>query len=251
MKKLLYAVGSIFLALGVILAAQDAATLFQCPTPFTGNICLGAGDRDTIITSGGAPRVIAGRDGGVTIGAAATTLPGSGNLAIAGPQITAGSGTGVTLNQAGLVGETVYKITVDRTQFIAAAVTADFTVATLPAKTFVRSALIDLTQAFACTATCTSSTLSATLGKTAGGNQYLVSFDADAAAGQFGDAAAELGASLTPASVPTLNGDLASWTTTTAVVLRMTSGTGNIGTGTATNFSQGAMTVYLTTVKMP
>lgn len=167
------------------------------------------------------------------------------------PAITPSAAAGVTVNDMGQLTELVYKVTVPASAFVCAAVTCDVTIATLPAKTFVAHAIVDQTAVFACTAVCTSTTLSYTLGKTAGGNQYLVSVDADAATGQFGDAAAELGASLTPATVPTLNGDLASWSTTTPIVLRMTSGTGNIGNATVTNFSTGSLTFYLTTVKMP
>jgi len=182
-------------------------------------------------------------------GALGQYVDASGDIQINGPaMITAGSGTGVTVNYVGSVRELVYKVTVLRTNFICAALTCDLTVATLPAKTFLKHAIIDLTTTFACSATCTTSTLSATLGKTAGGNQYLLSFDIDAATGQFGDAAAELGASIAPATVPTGDGDLGSWSSTTAVTLRITSGTGNIGTGAATNFSQGTMVIELTTI---
>ena len=166
-------------------------------------------------------------------------------------QLTAGSGTGLTVNNAGELRQAVYKITAASTAFVCAATTCDVTLATLPAKTFVSHALADIVTTFACASVCTSSTLSIIVGKTAGGNQYLVSFDADAAAAQFGDTAAELGASLTEATIPTTIGDLASWSATTAVTLRLTSGTGNIGNGTVTNLSQGSVTVYLTALILP
>lgn len=165
--------------------------------------------------------------------------------------ISISTSTGVSVVNTGEIREVIYKVTVDKTAFTCAAVTCDVTIGTLPAKTFVVHALADVTQVFACTATCTSTTLSAVLGKTAGGSQYLASFDADAATAQFGDSAIELGNSLNPTTFTSLDGDLGSWTTTTAVVLRMTSGTGNIGSGSATNFSTGSITFYLTTVKMP
>lgn len=165
--------------------------------------------------------------------------------------ITQGAGTGITVNDQGELATQVYKVTIDKSAFVCAAVTCDVTIATLPAKTFVQHALADLTVAFTCSATCTTSTLSFTLGKTAGGNQYLLTVDADAATGQFGTTAAQLGASLAPATTPTEVGDLASWTTTTAIVVRLTSGTGNIGTGAATNLGAGSVTFYLTTTRMP
>lgn len=188
-------------------------------------------------------------DNTYTIGASNATRPAS--VFLGSPAITIGAGTGLTLVNSGEVRTLVYKFTVASTAFVCAAVTCDVTVGTLPAKTFVSHAIADLTTTFACTATCTTATLSATLGKTAGGNQYLISFDADAATAQFGDAAAELGASLNPATVPTINGDVASWSGTTAVVMRLTSAVGNIGDGAATNLSQGTVTFYITTTKMP
>lgn len=183
------------------------------------------------------------------IGVTAATRPRA--LFLAQSSVTPGSGTGITVGDSGSVRELTYKVTVLSTNFIAAALTADVTVATLPAKTFLMHALADVTTTFACAAVCTTATLSATLGKTAGGNQYLVSFDADAAVAQFGTTAAHMGASLAPATTPTELGDLGSWTTTTAVTLRLTSGTGNLGTGAVTNLSQGAVTVYLTTAVLP
>ncbi len=161
------------------------------------------------------------------------------------PQVTAGSGTGVTVDDGGQVRRTVYKVTIDRTQFVAAAQTADVTVATLPAKARLVGIVADLTTPFACAVTCTTTTLSITVGKTAGGAEYLVSFDADAAVARFGLLDAELGASLARANA-IQGGDLPSWTATTPVSLRLTSGTGNLGTGAATNLSQGSITLYLT-----
>ncbi len=150
-----------------------------------------------------------------------------------------------------LITATPVKITLPASAFKCAAVTCDVTVTTLPPKTFVVHALADVTQVFACAAVCTSTTLSAVLGKTAGGTQYLASFDLDAAVAQFGDAGAELGASLIEATIPTGIGDLTSWTASTAIVLRMTSGTGNIGTTTASNLSTGSVTIYLTMTVLP
>jgi hypothetical protein len=175
-----------------------------------------------------------------------------GALASSSANITVGSGTGVTVNDAGSLKTEVYKVTVLSTNFIANATTADVTLATLPAKTAIAAVVADLTQTFACTATCTTATLSMTCGKTAGGAEYLLSFDADAATGQFGITQATIGASLKYATPPaTLLGDLPAWASTTAVQCRLTSGTGAVGTGSATNLSQGSITFYLTTTRMP
>jgi hypothetical protein len=165
--------------------------------------------------------------------------------------VTNGSGTGITVNTSGgTVRRSVYKVTVDRTAFIAAAVTADVTIVTLPAKTSLLSIYADLTQVFACSVTCTSSTLSMTLGSAAGGNTVLVSFDADAALAVFGDADAELGTDLTRATA-VQGGKIYSFSSTQILSLRLTSGTGNIGTGAATNLSTGSITFYVVTERLP
>ena len=113
----------------------------------------------------------------------------------------------------------------------------------------------DLTTTYACTAVCTTATLSGTLGTSAGGTQLLASMDLDAATAQFGDADAELGASLNAAARSAngalFNGVLMSWGSTTTVTYRITSGTGNLGDGAATNLSQGAMVFYLVTEVFP
>lgn len=163
--------------------------------------------------------------------------------------ITAGTAAGLTVNQAGFqTGGVVYQVTVATTAFVCAAVTCDVTIATLPANTRLMAADATIATVFACTATCTSTTLSLLLGKGSGGSEYLASFDADAATGWFGDADAEMGTQLTRAAA--IQGGTFS-AASQAVVLRLTSGTGNIGTGAVTNLSTGSLVVRLTTVVMP
>jgi hypothetical protein len=144
----------------------------------------------------------------------------------------------------------VYKVTVAYTQFIAAAVTADLTIATLPAKTRLVGVYADLTTPFVCAATCTTGTLSMTAGTAAGGAQILDSFDIDAAAAVFGDTDAELGSSV-DAAARVQDAFVASWSATQVVTIRLTSGTGNVGTGAATNFNAGSVTFYLITEILP
>lgn len=167
----------------------------------------------------------------------------------AGGTITAGSGTGVTVDDPGSVRSLRYKLTVSRTNFVCNATTCDLTLATLPAGTRLDAIYLDLTTAFACASVCTSSTLSMTVGSSAGGNDLLVSFDADAATALWGDADAELGTGINRASA-IQGGFLGSWTTTTPVSLRLTSGTGNLGNGTVTNLSQGTFVAYLQTSRV-
>lgn len=166
--------------------------------------------------------------------------------------LTNGSGTGITVNSSGAIRNQIYKVTVASTNFIANATTADVTLVTLPAKTVIQSLFADLTATFACGATCTTSTLSMTCGKTAGGAEYLLSFDADAATGQFGLTQATTGTALKQATPPvTAIGDLPSWASTTAVQCRLTSGTGAVGTGAATNLNAGSVTFYIVTTRFP
>lgn len=153
--------------------------------------------------------------------------------------MTCGSGTGVTCTDYG----GMLKVTVTRLNCVANAQTCDVTLATAAAKTKIYSVVADITQAYTCSATCTTSTLSATTGKTAGGNEYLLSFDIDAAVARFGLTAAQTGASLAASSAQ--GGDVPSWTGTTAINARITSGTGNLGNGSVTNLGAGSITFYI------
>src|SRR3972149_11546371 len=61
------------------------------------------------------------------------------------PKVTAGSGTGVTVNAPGSARSVVYKVTVLSTNCVAAATTCDLTLATLPAQAVLKAVLADLT----------------------------------------------------------------------------------------------------------
>ena len=162
-------------------------------------------------------------------------------------RVTAGSGTGVTVDQVGTVRRQVYKVSVIQSHWIANDVTQDLTIATLPAKTRITDVIADVTQVFACTAVCTTATLSMVVGKGAGGSEYLDSFDVDAALAVVGDLDSERGASLDGI----INGEIPSWASTQTVVARLTSGTGNLGDDATTNLSGGDITFYLTTERLP
>ncbi len=177
---------------------------------------------------------------------------GSGNLMVtlssaSGVYITPATATGSTVNDAGTLRQLTYKVTLAPAAFVCAAVTCDVTIATLPANTWVQNVTANVATVFACTATCTSTTLSAILGKGAGGAEYLASADIDAATAILGDADAEMGTLMTRAAA--IQGGTFN-TASTTVVLRMTSGTGNIGNGTVTNLSGGSLVVWLTTVRL-
>jgi len=162
-------------------------------------------------------------------------------------EVTAASGTGVTVNEASLLQRVVYKVTVIQSHWSDASLTQDFTIAQLPAKTRITEIIADITEAFACTATCTSSTLSMVVGTGGGGSTFLDSFDVDAATAQFGIADVERGSALEGI----INGNMPDWSGTENIVARLTSGTGNLGNGSVTNLSGGDITFYITTERMP
>lgn len=190
-------------------------------------------------------------DAFIEIDAANVLKLGTGdNLFVPDSIITAGSGTGVTVNAKGYLRRQVYKITVLQSQWIDAATTHDLTIATLPAKTRITDITAEITEQFACTATCTSSTLSMTVGVASGDlDAYLLTFDVDAATAQFGLIDTDRGVALDQ-SVSN-NGEVPNWSGTTAISARLTSGTGNLGDGAATNLSGGDVTFYITTEEMP
>lgn len=163
----------------------------------------------------------------------------SSGVFLQGPAVTAGAGT---VNAAAAVQRSVYKSTLTFANFSAAALTADATIATLPAKVRLTGIIADVTTAFTGGAV---SAATMVCGKTAGGNEYLVSFDVFTAAILIGDADAELGASITRAG-SIQGGDLPSWTATTAAQCRLTTVTANTDALTA-----GTIIYYLITEAMP
>jgi len=147
--------------------------------------------------------------------------------------------TGLSANLAS------YKVTASYTQFAAAAVTSDLTLVSLPPKSQIIAVVADLTTQFNCASVCTGSSLSMMVGTAAGGSQVMASgLDLDLATTQFGLADANMGSGLTRAAA--IQGGLfGSWTAATPIVMRLTSGVGNVGNGTVTNLSQGSVTFYV------
>jgi hypothetical protein len=169
----------------------------------------------------------------------------------AASQITAGADASVVIS--GSVDRMTYKATVMATScaaaFQAAATTADCTIATLPAKTRLLAVYADVTAAFTCSGTCTG-TKTIGAGKTAGGTEILAAGLNVAVTGQFGLADANLGTAMVRAAA-IQGGYLNSWTATTPVIVRFTSGTGNWGDGAATFVNAGSVTFYLITERLP
>lgn len=156
--------------------------------------------------------------------------------------ITSGSGTGLTVNEYGLINKNVHKVTVTYAALAAAATTADKVIATLPAKTKLVGIYSDTTIKYIGGAV-TAATL--IVGKTTGGNEYIVSHDVFAAAITKGLADADLGTSINRASA-IQGGDLPSWTATTDISVRLTTTTANTNA-----LTQGSTTYYLVTEIMP
>jgi hypothetical protein len=172
------------------------------------------------------------------------------DASVVNADIVFGSGTGIAVQASGLVRRVVYKVIISSPAFITAGLTSDITLATLPAKTALVGVYGEMTQYFACTATCTSSTLSATVGTATGGAQVLASWDMDATTTSLGSVDAQLGTSMTRAGA-IQGGVMPAFGGTNIISMRLTSGTGNIGTGAATNLSQGSVTFYLITERLP
>jgi len=161
------------------------------------------------------------------------------------PRLTAANGMGIAVSDPGSLRTQVYKITLDKTNFVSNSVSHDVVLASMPAKSMIHSVVAQVGPAFACTGVCTSSTLSGTVGLTAGGTEFLASFDMDAAANAvFGDANAEVG-SATNAAAWTNGGYTSSFLAASNIVFRGTSGTGAWGNAVTTNLSAGNVTFYV------
>jgi hypothetical protein len=190
------------------------------------------------ITSAG-HLLASGSDNTFDIGATGATRPRS--LYLGAPSVTAAGGTGITVNNSGEVRIQTYKVTMTNAAFSAAATTADVVVATLPAKSKVKSVIAEVTAAF----TGSAGTVTLQLGKTTGGAEYIVAFDAKTATVTKGLVDADLGTSINRANA-VQGGDIPSWSATTNISARCTSGTGNTSTITA-----GSVTFYITTEIFP
>lgn len=150
--------------------------------------------------------------------------------------------SGGTQNSYGAVTRNVWKVTVAKTAFTAAAATHSYYVATLPAKTRVVAVYADTTEKYAGLA----GTIQ--LAVQIGATDLLVNADVKTAAVTQGLVGGDLGAALSGA---VQGAYIPSWSGATQVAVKLTSGTGNIGNGTTTNLTTGSTTVYLITESMP
>lgn len=154
------------------------------------------------------------------------------------PSTQVGTSPGGSVWNTGSARTYINKVSRTHAELTAAATTEDETVWTIPAKSRVIRLIADVTTPFTGGGV---TAVAVTCGFTAGGNEYLVSFDALSGAIVRGDALAEMGASLTDGV-----GHVPSWTGTTAVSCRFTSTTANLVALTA-----GEVFLYLEVVTYP
>lgn len=132
--------------------------------------------------------------------------------------------------------------------FNTAGLTADCTVFTLAAGQMLTNIYADVTVGFTCSGTCTGTKV-VQCGTAAGGVQIFAAGLNVAATGQFGLADADLGSGLTRAAA-IQGGLIGSWTATTPISCRFTSGTGNWGSGAATFVNAGSIKFIIVTEQM-
>lgn len=165
----------------------------------------------------------------------------SGTLSVSAAAVTAVA-TGCTRGKNALLKRGLTKITIPKDVWVAAATTQNLAVCSVPAKTRVVGVISDTTTAYAGL----SGTIAIFIGKQSGGNEFILSHDVKTATVTKGLADADLGASLALATA-IQGGDVLSWSAATSVYIRLTSGTGNIGSGTVTNLTTGSTDLYLIT----
>jgi hypothetical protein len=170
---------------------------------------------------------------GMAAGSAISAVGTTGKLELRAGDGTPGTGTGIAALATSEVRHHVHKLRVTNAALTAAG-TTDITVWTLASDRVLR-----MTATVSTTFTGGALTdVDVTCGTSAGGAEYLVSFDVDTATGFYGDQAAEIGASLTAATVADFPA--------AAVQCRFTCAGANCSEAT-----QGTMDLHLETVTYP
>lgn len=167
------------------------------------------------------------------------TATGTGHVKLPTENITAGSGTGVTVNSAGHLNRQVYKVTTTYAAYTDTDTKKGIVIATLPAKTKIVGFYADTTTPY------TGGTISAAtliVGITAeDAGEILASHDVLSGAVTKGLADADMGTSMTRAAA-IQGGYLPSWTGTTAIYATINTTNGNTSALTA-----GSTTFYIVT----
>jgi hypothetical protein len=152
--------------------------------------------------------------------------------------------TGVTQDSYGYLGRQTWKVTIDKAAWTSAATSQSLIIATLPSRTRIVGAYADVTTAFAGLA----GTIQLSVATT-GGVDLLSPADVKTAAVTLGLTAGQLGAGLSTNFVQ--NAYVPSWSGAAQIQVTLASGTGNIGTGSATNLTNGVASIYLVTETLP
>lgn len=145
-------------------------------------------------------------------------IDSDGDVEIANAQPTVGTGTGLTVVDAGSVRMQVYKVTLTFAGLSAAALTADHTIATLPAGMRLLNIISDITTPFTGGAT---SDADIQVGIASGVlDAFVLSHDVDGGTGTFGDTRAEEGTELDGSTAE--KHSYIDWGGTTVISVRIT-----------------------------
>ena len=222
------------------------------PVTFTAGDLLYANTTTTVsgIADAAVGQVLS--SGGVGVVPAYTATPTIGTLTLSTPKATAPTdsttvdpGSVTRLRSSSTITPATAGVGNCGAAFAAAALTADCTIATLPAGMKLVAVYADVTVGLTCSATC-SGTKVIRAGITAGGTEILATSLNVAITATYGLADADLGSGMTRAAA-IQGGYTPSWSGTTPIIVRFTSGTGNWGSGAATNVNAGSVKFTLVT----
>ena len=166
-------------------------------------------------------------------------LTSDGLCKILGANITAGSGSGITVNSTGNVNSQLYKVTTTYAAYTDADTTKGIVIATLPAKTKIVGFYADTTAAYTGGATNAATLVVGITAESAA--EIIASHDVFAGAILAGDADAEMGTSMTRAAA-IQGGYLPSWSGTTAIYATLV-----IVNDITSNLTAGSTTFYIQT----
>jgi hypothetical protein len=141
---------------------------------------------------------------------------------------------------------TVFKVTIDREAWTAAAPLQAHPVYSIPARTRVVGVILDTTTAFGGPP----GALAVRVGKSPGGQEYLLDHDVKSAPVTRGLVDGDLGPALSRAGA-VQGGDLPSWRNATSLYVTLRSTAGHLGTGTATNLTSGQTVLYVIVEALP
>lgn len=189
-------------------------------------------------------RIVSINDTGNSAGAICGLMTQIGNIHTLAAKIGGESvASGVTQVNIGRVSQNITKIQIDYTTFKAASTSEYYIIASLGAGIMVKGVICDTVTAYAGLA----GTIEISVGWSASANEAILAHNVKAAPVVKGLLDADLGAGLSKAGTSPSIGVVTSWSSTNDVLIKLVSGTGNMGNGTATLLSAGLTNVYLIT----